>query len=178
MVHQLAGCAVLLVVLSACSTPPPRPWLRYEPAGPHSWATGPDGRWVTRLHGVDITLDLLQVETRAQVTVQNRSNAAIEMRMGPEATSSYAAIGEVLLRQMEGPVGVGGPDTLPYTSMQPQVVDAGWRGTFHLDTPLGREPGVGQYFVLTVEGRDAKGQVERISMPLRATNAGTMPKSR
>ncbi len=173
MVHHLAGFGVLLVLLTACNTPPPRPWLRYEPAGPHSFANGPNGCWITRLHGVAVSLDLMQVETRAQVTVHNRTAAPIEMRMGPEATSSYAAIGTVLLRQIEGPV--GGPDTVPYNSMQAQVVDAGWRGTFHLDTPLGREPGVGQYFVLTIEGRDAKGQVERISMPLCATNVGTMP---
>ena len=39
-----------------------------------------------------------------------------------------------------------------------------------IDSPLGREPSYGQYFVMTVEARLASGDVERRSLPLVATN--------
>jgi hypothetical protein len=175
MQKHVGGFGFLFFVAAACNTPPPQPWLRYEPAGPHSWAIGATGRFVTRLHGADLTLDLMQVDTRAEITVENRTAAAIDIRMGPEASSARVAIGAVLLRPLEPTPGQTGQDWLPYSPMQPQVVEAGQRAIFHLDQPLGRDPGLGQYFVLTVEGRDGKGNVERISMPLQATNAGTMP---
>ncbi|MBL8753469.1 MAG: hypothetical protein JNK15_09225 [Planctomycetes bacterium] len=174
MVKHVGGFGLLLVV-AACNTPAPQPWLRYEPAGPHSWAIGASGKLVTRLHGADLTLDLMQVDTRVEITVDNRTAAAVDIRMGPEATTARAAIGAVLVRPLEPTPGQTGQDWLPYTQMQAQIVEAGHRARFHLDAPLGRDPGLGQYFVLTVEGRDAKGKVESISMPLQATNAGIMP---
>ena len=64
---------------------------------------------------------------------------------------------------------------VPYNGMQPIVVEGGWRGTFYLDMPLGREPVAGQYFVFAVEARDAAGKAERRTLPLIAKNAGTMP---
>jgi hypothetical protein len=172
------GGVLFLSFVAACNTPPPRSWLRYEPNGRHAWVAGPDGQWLTRLHGVDVAMDLNRVQTRVQVTVTNSTSAPIEMRMGAEASSPRGAIGEVLLRALDNPVGVGGPDMVGYNSMQPMVVEAGWRGVWYLDYPLGREPVLGQQFVLTVEGRDAAGQTDRRSMPLIATNAGTMPTDR
>ena len=50
------------------------------------------------------------------------------------------------------------------------AVESGWRASFYLDSPLGREPSYGQYFVMTVEARLASGDVERRSLPLVATN--------
>lgn len=176
MKHAWVGGVSML--LAACNTPPPQTWLRFQPSGQHTWTAGPEGVWVTRMHGVDLALDLNRTQTRVQVTVTNTSGAPIELRMGAEASSPRGAIGEVLLRQIDGPAGVAGPDMLPYTAMQKVVVDAGWRGVFYLDSPLGRDPVLGTYFVFTVEGRNKSGDVERRSMPLTATNAGTMPVDR
>lgn len=171
-------CGVAVLLLAACNTPAPKAWLRYQPNGPHSWAAGPDGRWLTRLHGVDIAMELNLVQTRVQVTVTNASSAPVEMRMCPEAASPKEAIGEVLLRPIDGPPGVPGPEMAGYVVRQPVSVAAGWRATFFLDRPLGREPSLGQSFVLTVEAKNQAGEVERRSMPLVATNAGTMPLDR
>lgn len=174
--RQFVCFAGFLLALAACNTPPPQPWLRFEPAGAHPWTRSPGGQWLARFHGADVAIDLNRTQTRVQVTVTNTSGTAVEMRIGPEAASPSGAIGDVLLRPLDAPPGVSGADPLPYNSMQALTVENGWRAVFHLDTPLGREPVLGQYFVLTVEGRDASGKTERRSMPLVATNAGTLPR--
>ena len=132
---------------------------------------GPGGLWASRMHGADFALDLNRTQTRVQVEVQNRSGEALEVRMGPEGAVTMNAIGEVLLRQIDGPP--GGPPVIPYNSMQAVSVEAGWKGTFYLDAPLGRETLLGQYFVLILEARNGKGGVERRTLPLIATNAGS-----
>ena len=179
MIHAARFSSFVLLcgwfLASACSTPPPRAWLRYKPAGATTWTTDESGLLSGSFHGAPVTLDLGRRQTRVEVTVRNTPAAPIEFRMGPEATSPRQAIGEVLLRPLSGPPGVGGPDMIAYNAMQPLVVEPGWRGTFYLDAPLGREPGLGQYFVLTVEGRDGTGKCERRLLPLVATNAGTQP---
>ena len=169
--HALMGG--LVVAAAACTVPGPRPWLRFEPSGQHDWTASGDGTWRTQLHGADVELDLNRTQTRVQVTVTNRAVAALDVRMGPMAGAPRGAIGEVLLRAIDGPA--GGPEMQPYVSMQRVLVDSGWRGTFYLDTPTGSEPQLGTYFVLTVEGRNPVGDLERRSLPLIATNAGTMP---
>jgi hypothetical protein len=161
------------VLLAACSMPPPKAWLRYEPAGATTWVATGDGKLGGSMHGAPVRIDLERQQTRVEVMVENTTGAPIELRMGPEGEKPKAAIGEVLLRPLQGPPGIGGPDMIPYVTMQPLVVEAGWRGTFYLDAPLGREPILGQYFVLTVEARDAAGTCERRTLPLQATNAGT-----
>jgi hypothetical protein len=176
--NQFVSAAALLLLFAACNTPPPQPWLRFQPAGQHSWTQGPDGLLLARFHGADVAIDLNLTQTRVQVVVTNGSGAPVEMRVGPEAASPPGAIGNVLLRQIDAPPGVSGSDALPYNSMQAMVVDNGWRGTFYLDVPLGRDPVLGQYFVLTVEGRNPDGKVERRSLPLLATNAGMTPAGR
>lgn len=176
MVKNLRVVGLSVFLMAACNTPPPQAWLRYQPNGKHPWAAGPDGQWLTRLHGVDIAMDLGQVQTRIQVVVSNTSGAPLEVRMGAEAVSSEKAIGDVLLRPIDGPPGVSGPDWVGYVSMSAFVVESGWRATFNLDQPLAREPALGQSFQLTLEGKNAAGVVERRSMPLVATNAGTMPR--
>jgi hypothetical protein len=177
MVRFLRIDAALVCLLAvACNTPPPRPWLKFEPAGPvKDWTTETSSdTLVGRFHGADVHLDLGNPETRVQVTVGNNTAAPIEFRIGPEA-GSPGAIGEVLLRPLDGPPGVTGPPMLPYAGLQPQVVEAGWRGTFYLNEPLGRAVTLGQTFVLTVEARDASGKVQRRTLPLAAKNAGTIP---
>lgn len=161
-------------IVTACAAPP-RPWLRFEPAGKTNWRMAEGGVLTGRLHGADLTLDLAKKDTRVLVKVENHSAAAVEFRMGPEGAAPRVAIGEVLLRPMAGPAATSGPDMIAYTSMQPVKVDAAWRGEFYLDAPLGRDPALGQYFVLTVEARDAAGQCERLTLPLEAVNSGTKP---
>ena len=169
------GAALVCLLAVACNTPPPQPWLQFAPAGPvKDWTTDASGTLVGRFHGADVALDLGSPETRVQVTVRNNTAAPVEFRIGPEA-GSPGAIGEVLLRPLDGPPGVTGPPMLPYAGLQPQVVEAGWRGTFYLNEPLGRAVTLGQTFVLTVEARDASGEVQRRTLPLAARSAGTIP---
>ena len=169
------GAALVCLLAVACNTPPPRPWLRFEPVGAlKDWTPDGSGTLVGRFPGANVQLDLDNPETRVQVTVGNNTAAPIEFRIGPEA-GSPGAIGEVLLRPLDGPPGVTGPPMLPYAGLQPQVVEAGWRGTFYLNEPLGRAVTLGQTFVLTVEARDASGAVQRRTLSLAAKNAGTIP---
>jgi hypothetical protein len=164
----------LIAATSSCSTPAPRAWLRYEPAGATTWVASEGGLLTSTMHGAAVTLDLGRRQTRVEVVVKNTTAQPIEFRMGPEAGQVRQAIGEVLLRPLSGPPGATGPDMLAYNCMQPIVVEPGWRGTFYLDAPLGRPPSIGQYFVLTVEARDGAGVCQRHSLPLVASNAGTI----
>ncbi|MBM4062184.1 MAG: hypothetical protein FJ265_13970 [Planctomycetes bacterium] len=159
------------LLLAACSAPPPRPWLRYVPDGPTTWVDAGPGVMTGTFHGAPVTLDLGKRQTRVEVEVRNTTAIPIEFRMGPEGAAPRQAIGEVLLRQFQA---ITGPDMLPYNAMQPVAVPPGWRAVFYLDAPLGREPGIGQFFVLTTEARDPAGKCERRNLPLRATNAGTL----
>ena len=66
--------------------------------------------------------------------------------------------------------GAGAPDYVPYTSRQDVRVEAGWRAVFHLDSPLGREPSYGQFFVCDIEVGSA-GAVERCALPVVVAHA-------
>ena len=171
---RLAVSSVLacLLGLAACHTPPPRPWLRYEQDGPTQWGTNASGLYAGRMHGAEVTIDVGKKQTRVEVVVANPTAAPVEFRIGPDGGQPRTAIGEVLLRRPGEPAGSAGMQ--PYRAQQPLVVDAGWQATFYLDTPLGRDPVLGQYFVLSVEASDAAGTKERRTLPLRAVNAGTM----
>jgi hypothetical protein len=162
---------LLALLLAACGTPPPRAWLRFQQDGRTNWLLQ-DGTYVASLHGAELRLDLNRTQTRIEMAVVNSSAAPIEVRVGAEASQREVAVGEVLRRPLSG---VGGPPTEPYNTMQAVVVEPAWRATIYLDAPLGRDPIVGQFFVLTVEVRNTAGDVERRSLPLVATNAGTMP---
>lgn len=175
---KMSSLGAVGLLLAACNTPPPKAWLRFEQDGPTNWTVRSAGVYETRAHGAQLQLDLHRTQTRIAIVVDNPSGRSVDVRVGPEATVSRLAIGEVLLRSIDGSAGVGDP-RLPYTSMQPVVVENGWRCTIDLDLPLGRDPQrgmYGQYMVLTVEVRDAAGVCERRTLPLVATNAGTMPR--
>lgn len=175
MRNLMLSVGVIVVSIAASCAAPPRPWLRFEPAGKTNWRLGEGGLLSGRLHGADLSLDLAKKDTRVLVKVENRSPAPVEMRMGPEGAAPRVAIGEVLLRPLATQPAAVGPDMLPYTTMQIVKVDPECRGEFYLDAPLGREPRLGQYFVLTVEARDASGRWDRLSLPLEAVNSGTKP---
>ena len=163
-----------LAVLSACSTPPPTAWLRYEAADPNGWMLEGDGRLSVTLLGARLLVDLHQQQTRVELIVENGTTQDLEVRVGPEATRApTAAIGELLRRPLDRGHGEEVPEFVPYLSMQRAEVRANWRGVFDLDSPLGREPTIGQYLVLVIEVRDGKGGFERRLLPLVATNAGT-----
>jgi hypothetical protein len=172
---KVIGIVVGAALVVACGTPPPRPWLRYQQDGPTTWATNADGLYSGRLLGADVTMDLGKKQTRVEIVVQNGSPAPVEFRIGPDGGQPRVAIGEVLLRPLAGPASTGGPAMQPYNAQQPLVVEPGWRATFYLDSPLGREPVLGQYFVLAVEARNQAGGSDRRTLPLKAVNAGTMP---
>lgn len=170
---SLLSATALLSV--ACGTPPPRPWLRYQQEGATGWSTNADGLYAGRLHGADVTIDLARKQTRVLLTIDNRSSAPVQFRVGPEGGSPRVSIGEVLQRPLDGATTGGGPAMQPYNAQQPLIVDPGWRATIFVDSPLGREVVLGQSFVLSVEAQNQAGDVERRTLPLRAVHAGTMP---
>ena len=175
----MARTALMLVVggllLAACNTPPPRPWLRYSVSGRTDLTTDAEGRLCARLLGTAVTIDLSQPQTRILAVVGNPSTRAVEIRLGADAAAPRDAIGEVLLRPLSGPVSASAPDTMAYTNLQPMSIEGGWRGTFYIDTPLGRPVADGQGFVFAIEARDAAGNRERCTVPLKAGFAGTIP---
>lgn len=168
----LVGCIALAA--AACHAPPPRPWLRYELAGPTEFTPRGEGVYGGSAFGADIAVDLSQPGTRIQVVVENPGTETVTLRIGPNASAPRAAIGELLLRPLSGAAG-GGPDTRAYAALQPIAVEGGWRATFYLDSPLGREPQLGQYLVLVVEAANEKGEQVRRQLPVVARMSGTVP---
>jgi hypothetical protein len=160
-----------LLVVAACSAPPPRPSLRFQPAGPTAMTAGANGLYVTRVHDVDVTVDLNRAQTRIQVTAENRTGKIVTLQVGPDAGQPRLPIGELLLRPLAS-TNSSGPAIVPYLGMTPVNLEDGWRATFYIDEPLGREPALGQYFVLSVEARVGEGPKERRTMPLIAGTSG------
>lgn len=168
--------ALALVATSACHHIGPKPWLRYEPTGAHVWESTGDGRLATTMHGCRVEVDLHDTQTRVELIAPNSSGQDLEFRVGPDAAGDpQTAIGEVQRRPLDNKPGEEVLDYVPYVPMQRMEVRHGWRAIFALDSPLGREPAMGQYFVLVVECRDPKGALERRLLPLTATNAPTKP---
>jgi len=157
-------CALALLV-AACHSPPPRPWLRYELDGQTQLASLGGGRFGGDVQGAEVTVSLYEQRTRVQVLVENRTPDSLTVAVGPDAGVPDGAIGEVLLRQIDGPA-AGGPDMASYDAMAPLALDGGWRATFFLDQPLGRDIKLGQYFVFAVEVADAEGQKQRVQLPV------------
>ena len=160
--------------LAACRTPPPRPWLRFELDGVTGLQPKEPGAFAGDLLGARLRVDLYDPKTAVLVVVDNPTDASVRVSLGPDAGDPRNAIGEVLLRRLDGPA-VGGPDMQAYAARQPLAVDGGWRATFYLDAPLGREPKLGQYLVLAIEAEtDAAARV-RYTLPLIAKMGGTRP---
>lgn len=174
MVKNRCLCLLGLVTLAACHTPPPRPWLRYELDGGTDWSQQGAGKFRATMHGVNATVDLYSPDTRILVVVENQTEASIKLALGPESGASKDPIGEVLLREIASPV-TGGPAMQSYVSMQPLMVDAGWRATFYIDRPLGRDLQLGQYFVFSTEVKNSAGELVRRVLPLVGKMSGTVP---
>lgn len=174
MVKNSCLCLVSLLTFAACHTPLPRPWLRYELDGGTEWSPLGAGKFSGTIHGASISIDVYDPDTRILVLVENTGNQSLKFRVGPEAGGSKDAMGEVLLRQINGPAD-GGPDMQPYVLMQPLTIDSGWRATFYLDRPLGRDVQLGQYFVLGTECESAAGDRVRYVLPLMGKMGGAVP---
>jgi hypothetical protein len=161
----LLGC----LAVAACQAAPSR--FRFEPAaGQIAGATVVARDLVrTTLAGAPVEIDLSGRQARITVAVQNATTGELEVRMGMRAAAARGAIGEVLQRPLSAAATVaraGRSEYVPYESMQPFVVRAQSRASFHLDTPLGRQPTYGQFLVLELEGRTVGGAGERRSIPL------------
>jgi len=167
-------CVLSLALVAACHTPPPRSWMRYELDGKTEWSKLGDGKFGGSCFGADVSIDLYNPDTRIHVVVENTSAEAVEFGIGPEVGGSGGAIGEVLLRQIDG-AAEGGPPMQSYSASQPLAVAAGWRATFFLDRPLGRDPKLGQYFVLGAKVEGADGESVRRYLPVVAKLSGTVP---
>ena len=163
-----------LAMLAACHTPPPRSWMRYELDGRTEWSRLGEGKFGGSYFGANVSIDLYDPDTRVLVVVENPGEHAVQFMIGPEGGTAKAAIGEVLLRQMVGAVD-GGPPMQSYVAKQPLTVAGGWRATFYLDRPLGRDPKLGQYFVLGAEIEGAEGEPVRRYLPIVARFGGTVP---
>jgi hypothetical protein len=162
----------LALGLAACSAPPPRPWLRYELTATDGWTPAGEGAYTSRVLGADLRIDLHRRETRVELQIENKSGRELRLAVGPEALNNpSAAIGQVQRRPMGGGRGEDVPDYIEYLSMQPIEVRDGWRCVFYLDSPLGRDPTIGQYLVLVIEASTGQAR-ERKLLPLVATNAG------
>ncbi|MCB9877334.1 MAG: hypothetical protein H6835_07000 [Planctomycetes bacterium] len=164
-------------LVTACTTPPPEPWLRAELTGRTSLTERGPGSYGGQLCGADVTVDLYEQEVFVKVQVDNHGASPVTVHVGRNGGVNLGTIGQVLLRRLDG--SIGGPDMMPYGSLQPQVVEPGWRATFYIDQPLGREPKLGQYFVMSLEGEPASsGEVagdarERHLLPLIVRQGGT-----
>lgn len=168
-------CIAALAMLAACHTPPPRSWMRYELDGRTDWSQLGAGKFGGSHFGANVSIDLYNPDTRVLVVVENSGEHAVQFAIGPVSGGPKDAIGELLLRQMAGPV-AGGPPMRGYVSNQVLVIESGWRATFYLDRPLGRDPQLGQYFVLAAEirGEEAEQAVRRY-LPVVAKLGGTIP---
>lgn len=167
-------CFAAAALLAACHTPPPRSWMRYELDGKTEWSQQGPGKFGGSHFGADVSIDLYNPDTRVHVVVENSGPEAIQFEIGAEAGASKEAIGEVLLRQIDGGV-EGGPAMQSYVAKQALAVESGWRATFYLDRPLGRDPKLGQYFVLGAEIQGAEGESVRRYLPVVAKFGGTVP---
>ena len=157
----------LALLTTACHSPSPRPWLRYELDGPTDLASLGSGRFEGVVQGAAVSISLADQETRVRAVLENRSDETVAVALGPHAGAPKEVIGEVLLRQLEGPA-VGASSMTAYAAMTPVAVEGGWRATFYLDQPVGREIKLGQYFVLAVQVEGAAGSRERVYLPLVA----------
>lgn len=178
MAKNTCLCIVSLAMFAACHTPPPRSWMRYELDGGTEWSQLGAGKFGGSYFGANVSIDLYNPDTRVLVVVENSGPQPVQFAIGPEAGSTNDAIGEVLLRQVAG-ASDGGPPMRSYVAKQALTIESGWRATFYLDRPLGRDPKLGQYFVLGTEirgaGEDGASESVRRFLPVVAKLGGTIP---
>ena len=169
MLFRPRACAVagLTLLMTGCHSPSPRPWLRYELDGPTELESLGGDRFEGVVQGATVSISLADQESRVHAVVENRSEEPIAVSIGPHAGAPDGVIGEVLLRRNEGPA-AGGPSMTAYSAMTPVALEGGWRATFFLDQPVGREIKLGQYFVLAVQVESADGSRARAYLPVVA----------
>lgn len=166
------SAAVLGAALfAACHVPGPSTGLRFSAADPGSFAALSDGRFRQELGGLTAVVDLGQRQTRLELTVENPGQREQVLKVGADAASATAAIGEVWRRPLGAGAGEGVQEAMPYRAGDPVELPAGWRAVFFVDSPLGREPSLGQQLTFTVEVRDPQSGVHHhATLPLVATN--------
>ncbi len=167
MLHlrRAAAAAGLALWMAACHSPTPRPWLRYELDGPTELQSLGGGRFAGTVGGVRVQVSLADPQTRVSVAIENDTDDAVSVSVGPDAGAPAAPIGEVLLRQVSAPA-AGGPAMADYSAMSPLALDSGWRAMFYLDRPVGREIKLGQYFVFAVQVEGSDGSRQRVHLPV------------
>ncbi len=173
-IRSAASCLLALLV-AACGAPP-RPWLRYELAGKTDFGALGAGRYGGSLNGAEVSVYLYDQDTRVLAVVENRTDDSMKVSVGPDTGKPDAVVGEVLLRQIDGPA-AGGPGMAPYNPSSPVALDGGWRATFYVDRPLGREIKLGQYFVLATEVENSEGERARALLPIVGKRGG-VPRDR
>src|SRR5262245_39631535 len=162
-------CALLLC--AGCRTPPQRSGLHYEVREASGWTRAAAGRWTAPAAGAALCVDLHPTELRLEVRLENPTPGRLTVRLGPQTTRDPdAAIGELQHQRLDPVRREGTTAFLPYLSMQAIEVEPGTVVTFFLDSPLGREPSIGQYFVLVVDVQGEGRGHARLLLPLQATN--------
>jgi len=171
--RAISVCALLLA--AGCRTPPQRSGgLHYEVREATAWTHAGAGRWTAAAAGGALSVDLHPSELRLEVRLENPSAGRLTVRLGPQTTRDpSAAIGELQHQRLDPARREGTTAFLPYLSMQAIEVEPGTAVTFWLDSPLGREPSIGQYFVLVVDVQGESRGHARLSLPLQATNVGS-----
>jgi hypothetical protein len=158
-------------LLASCRTPPQRSALHYEARDATGWTRAGTGRWTAPAAGGALSVDLHPTELRLELRLENPTPGRLTVRLGPQTTRDPdAAIGELQHRRLDPARREGTTAFLPYLSMQAIDVEPGTAVTFWLDSPLGREPSIGQYFVLVVDVQGEGHAHARLMLPLQATN--------
>jgi len=160
--------------LAGCKNQPPSPGLRFEPTDPSGWSREADGRLRSACGPAVLWVDLHKTETRIELTVENNSGQPLTLKVGAESSSPTAAIGELWRRPIGSKSGEDVPEAVPYKAHQEAELRSGWRAVFYLDSPLGRDLVLGQFFLFTIDV-GAGAIRERRTLALMATNVPPPP---
>ncbi len=165
----VGACAMVFAV--ACRAPQVRSNLHYQPAPATGWRELSDGHLAQSQQGVAIEVTMAADAPQLELSFVNDAPTRVVVRLGPESMrAASTAIGEVQLRHVDRARHDGTTDYLPYLAMQDFEIPPGGRAVFYLDSPLGRDPLLGQYFVLAIELRREGAPMMRSLLPLQATN--------
>lgn len=168
----------LAAAIASCRAPQQRANLHYRPAAIDGWRNLGAGRYGQSLNGVAIEVSMPADAPQLELSLVNEADGGVVVRLGPDAMrAGTTAIGEVQLRHADRGRQDGTTDYLPYLAMQDFEIPPGGRAVFYLDSPLGREPALGQYFVLVIELRRDRARLVRSLLPMQATNVPEQPSS-